>query len=128
MRFHKERDIRMPRNSHSYKHPGIQQNKITTKTDLNKCEFRISGAVENNIPGVEPACPNSKMLLFKLINIPLTKVDLGFVELVETLILEKRLCRTSIFNEYYTTNQSNLLLIILLTIHLQHRQKVINNG
>ena len=28
---------------------------------LNKRVFRISGAVKNNIPGVEHICPNSKM-------------------------------------------------------------------
>ena len=74
--------------------------------DLNKCVFRISGAVKNNIPGVEPTCPNSKLLWFKLM------VDLGFVELLETLILEKRLFRTSIFNEHHSTNQSNPLIRI----------------
>ena len=50
--------------THSYKHPFIQQNTITTKNDLNKCVFRISGAVKNNIPEMEPTCPNSKMLFF----------------------------------------------------------------
>ena len=63
--------------THSYKHPGIQQNKITTKTDLNKCVFRISGAIESNIPGMEPICPNSKMLQLKLVNICFNKGGFG---------------------------------------------------
>ena len=109
MSFYKEQEIKTPRI-----HINIRlYNKTQKQQYLNKRVFRISGAVKNNIPGVEHICPNSKMLWFKLINtFFLTKVDLGLVELLETLILEKRLFRTSIFNEYNSTNQSNPLIKI----------------
>ena len=64
MSFYKEQEIKTPRI-----HINIRlYNKTQKQQYLNKRVFRISGAVKNNIPGVEHICPNSKMLWFKLIN------------------------------------------------------------
>ena len=66
MRFDKEQDIKTPSIHIDIR---LYKKHNTTLTEVNEDVFRISGAVENNIPGVEPTCPNSKMLSFKLINI-----------------------------------------------------------